>query len=59
MTWEEFKGLEIVFPTDYEQTDIECPKCNEHLRRYTGMVIATYPPKYRYDCPKCGWCGVK
>lgn len=59
MTWDEFKGSDIVFSQEYEQTDIECPKCGEYLRKYTGAIITTYPPKHRYDCPNCRWWGLK
>lgn len=43
----------------YEETNIKCPKCAALLKRYTRTVLTTYPAKYRYDCPECGWSGVK
>lgn len=59
MTWEEFKGSDIKFSQEHEPTDIECPQCGKYLQRYTGFIFTTYPPKYRYDCPNCGWYGMK
>ena len=58
MRWEDYKGVGYR-DEDYEETDIECPECGARLLRYKAMVLATYPPMYRYDCKKCGWIGCK
>lgn len=57
MTWEEFRKQPVTIK-EYEDTDIECPKCGEKVKRYGRMVITTYPVKYQYCCFSCGWYGV-
>lgn len=57
MTWEEFRKQPTT-TEDYEDTDIECPKCGAKIKRYTRMVLTTYPAKYHYCCFNCGWYGV-
>lgn len=31
-----------------------CDKCGEKMN-HTGAVLCSYPPKYPYECPSCGW----
>lgn len=59
MKWDEFNPHSDCVKIPYERTDIECPECGEKVFRFTGTVLTTYPPMYRYDCKKCGWRGVK
>lgn len=58
MTWDEFvKDKEDFSLKEWTITNIQCPKCNRDLYRYTFVVHATYPPKRTYKCFKCGWEG--
>ena len=57
MKWSEFNPERTEH--DYEDTNIECPKCGRLLKRYVRTVLLTYPAKYRYDCLSCGWSDVK
>lgn len=57
MTWEEFRKQPVTIK-EYEDTDIECPKCGAKIKRYTRVVLTTYPAKYQYCCFSCGWYGV-
>lgn len=61
MKWEDFCHYQSLNTIDveYEPTNIECPKCGELLKKYIRVVLASYPPKYRYDCLKCGWSDYK
>lgn len=58
MTWEEYQkmvySLEL---NNREETNIECPQCGKRLYRRTDVVLASYPPQYRYECDNCGWSG--
>ena len=45
MTWEEFRKQPNTIE-DYEDTDIECPNCGEKIKKYTRIVLPTYPAKY-------------
>ena len=58
MKWEDYKKKKLpenLF-LDREQTDIECPNCNKLVWKRTDIVLASYPPKYQYECD-CGWVG--
>ena len=57
MTWEEFRKQPMTIK-DYEDTNIECPKCGKKIKRYTREVFTTYPAKYQYRCFNCGWEGM-
>lgn len=37
------------------KTEIECPKCGEIIYKNMSLILASYPPKYTYKCPKCKW----
>lgn len=59
MKWEDFidnvdRTLEI---QGLQRTDIECPECGHFLYKRTDIVLSSYPPKYKYECPECGWVG--
>lgn len=58
MKWEEFKKeySETVTSTNWEETNIECPKCGRKLFKRTDIVLTTYPAQYQYEC-NCGWIG--
>lgn len=32
-----------------------CDKCGTEME-YDGRVLCSYPPKYPYTRPSCGWC---
>ena len=58
MEWEEYKEKKKIM-LDYggnlQETNIKCPKCGKFIYKDVGMVLATFPPEYRYTCMKCGW----
>lgn len=58
-TWAEFTGRQNEIPDHMERTDVECPRCGGGTPLYcrTDIVLATYPPEFRYECLKCGWYG--
>lgn len=31
-----------------------CDKCGTEME-HTGMVLCSYPKRYPYECPSCGW----
>lgn len=31
-----------------------CDKCGTEME-HNGMVLCSYPPRYPYECPSCGW----
>lgn len=31
----------------------KCPKCGGDVRRNDKIVLASYPPKRRYECDDC------
>lgn len=58
MTWEEHKKKTT--PLEYiglKKTDIECPNCGKKIYKRTDIVLASYPPTYRYECKSCDWYG--
>lgn len=58
VSWEEYQSFEYA-NSNYEDTNIECPNCKtERLLRDISVVLTSYPPQYRYICPKCHWTGV-
>lgn len=36
---------------------IRCPNCGEIVQVDTSMILTSYPPKYKWECPKCGRTG--
>lgn len=58
MEWEEYKEKKKIM-LDYggnlQETNIKCPKCKKFIYKDIGMVLASYPPQYRYTCMNCGW----
>ena len=58
MKWSEFKIQQNSSSTPiqkYEETEIECPVCGHNLHRRTDVIFTTNPPKYQYECLRCGW----
>lgn len=61
MKWEDYKKeKDFVFSksTGLEQfvsTNIECPICEGMVYKDVGLVLASYPPQYKYKCLRCGW----
>ena len=37
------------------KTEIYCPKCGKPMKLNTGMVLASLPPQYEYECDNCGY----
>lgn len=35
------------------QDILYCDKCGEEMQ-VIGLILASCPPKYPYECPKCG-----
>lgn len=58
ITWDEHLRLaygQEATQSHYTKTNIMCPRCGEAIYRDDRVVLTTYPPKYRYECHKCGW----
>lgn len=59
MEWEEYKNKKKKIMSNYnynlEETTIKCPKCGEFIYRDVSVVLASYPPQYKYICIKCDW----
>lgn len=36
---------------------IRCPNCGEIVQVDTSMILTSYPPQYKWECPKCGRTG--
>lgn len=36
---------------------IRCPNCGEIVQVDTSMILKSYPPQYKWECPKCGRTG--
>lgn len=36
---------------------IKCPNCGEIVQVDTSMILTSYPPQYKWECPKCGRTG--
>lgn len=59
MKWEEFekqRKLIDIYDTNRQLTDIECPVCGKKVYVRTDIVLASLPPKSKYECD-CGWVG--
>lgn len=37
------------------KTEVECPVCGKPIYKNITMVLTSYPPQYRYECPQCHW----
>lgn len=42
------------FPSEWSEPKYQCPKCGGGMCRNEMLVLASYPPKYKYKCNKCG-----
>jgi ribosomal protein S27AE len=52
------KDFQTMYPSGPSPTNIECPDCKEELLySEPNVVLASYPPKKRVHCPKCGFLG--
>lgn len=36
---------------------IRCPNCGEIVQVDTSMILTSYPPQYKWECPRCGRTG--
>lgn len=58
MTKEEYikqNQIEYQFYEQYSEPKYDCSKCGDgHMRKNLMMVLASYPPKYQYECDTCG-----
>ena len=41
--------------SEWSEPKYQCPKCDGAMLRNEMVVLATYPPKYLYQCNKCGY----
>lgn len=57
MTWDDFNKEELNIRTGLVKTDISCPDCGRSIYWDSTIVLTSYPVKYSYVCPKCGWAG--
>lgn len=47
---------DIIFDTNRQKTDIDCPRCGKKIFKRTDIVLTSNPPQYQYEC-ECGWVG--
>lgn len=40
--------------SEWSEPKYSCPKCGENMRKNMRKVLASLPPKYEYQCDKCG-----
>lgn len=44
-----------LFTEQYSEPKYDCPECGDgHMRKNLMIVLASYPPKYQYECDTCG-----
>lgn len=58
MEWEEYKEKKKImfdYGGNLQETNIKCPECKKFIYKDVGIVLASYPPQYRYVCMNCGW----
>ncbi len=56
MTKDEYIARNQTFITNastYSEPKYQC-ECGGNMRKRLDMVLASYPPKYRYECDICG-----
>lgn len=42
------------FTAQWSEPKYQCPKCDGGMCRNEMKVLTSYPPKYEYQCNKCG-----
>ena len=42
------------FTAQWSEPKYQCPECGGGMCRDETTVLTSYPPKYRYQCDKCG-----
>lgn len=60
MEWNEFNADNDgnkYYPVRFVKTNIHCPKCGVFVNFDSQVVLTSYPAKYMYMCPMCGWSG--
>lgn len=57
-TKEEFFESELIenlIPDMWSEPKYQCPECEDgSMRKNLFKVLTSYPPKYEYQCDKCG-----
>lgn len=43
------------FTTQWSEPKYQCPECGGGMCKNLMVVLSTYPPKYEYQCGKCGY----
>lgn len=54
-SWNDFCNEKKGTPEGCEITAIACPCCGRALYKDVSIVLASYPPTYKYFCKECGW----
>lgn len=60
MKWSEYQRRQAQkepWVEHYEHTNIECPRCNQHIYRRIEIDVNAYPIQRQYVCKNCGWQG--
>ena len=58
--WDDVNPNSYSIPlSDWEITNIKCPKCGERLHNNIAVTLTTYPPMHGYKCFKCDFFGYK
>ena len=52
-TWSSYKKEQK--DSGYKKIEVACPYCGAPIYKDLTVVLATYPPQYRYFCKECGW----
>lgn len=42
------------FTSQWFEPMYQCPKCDGGMCKNLMVILTTYPPKYEYQCDKCG-----
>lgn len=43
------------FTAQWSEPKYQCPECSGGMCRNEMVVCTSYPPKYKYQCDKCGY----
>lgn len=44
----------FTYMPEWIDTNLACPKCGGQMMKQNGVVYTSNPPKYGYQCKKCG-----
>ena len=60
INWDDFNPNSYAqLISEWQITNVKCPKCGERLHKNTTVILPTNPPKHQYKCFKCDFVGSK